>query len=168
MRPGDILGIRGTGWLSDHIVAASAPGPLSHVGICTADSPFWQITEALARVQTRPYETSVANAQGVWWLEWVNITDAQRWEMVQTALSYTAKDYGYIDILFQGADSLAGTRWFTQHFAERSLPICSMLDDICATSAGLSLGIQPNSCTPNDIWRFANRNPAIFTITKLK
>ena len=168
MKPGDLLGIRGVGWLSDHIVAASAPGPLSHVGICTADSPFLQVTEALSRVRTRPLTVSIADAKAAWSLEWVNVTDTQRWEMVQTALGYTADDYGYMDIVFQGADSLAGTRWFTQHFAERSLPICSMLDDICATSAGIVLGISAKSCTPNDIWRFANRNPTILKINQIK
>ena len=168
MKPGDILGIQGNSWLSDAIMRATGPGPLSHVGICTADSPFLQITEALAKVQTRPIEVSINQAVAAWSLEWISITISQQWEMVRKALSYSAEDYGYIDIALQGADSLAGTRWFTQKFAERRLPICSMLDDLCASSAGLSLGVTPNSCTPNDIWRFANRNPGILRITRIK
>lgn len=159
MKAGDILGIQGKGWLSDEIRALTGDGPLSHVGIITAVEPFPQVTEALTRVRTRPLDLSIADAEHAWLLEWQDIVDAQRLAMCQTALSFSADDYGYVDIGFQLLDSVFKTRWITQHFVERKLPICSLLDALAAKSADLNFGVTINSTTPNDIWTFAVQNP---------
>ncbi len=173
MRVGDLLGISGSEWLSQRIIAATqipgtSPAPLSHVGVCTADTPFEQITEALTRVVTRPLADSIAAAKAAWSLEWVDILDEQREEIAYAALAYSAKDYGYIDIAYQGLDSMFQTRWFTEHFAERKLPICSMLDAIAVTKAGLLIGLDPKSATPNDIWRYAAGHPDVLRMARLK
>jgi len=163
-KPGDIMGLRGSGWISDQICELTRPSsPIiwegvaiewSHVGIVTAVAPFVQVTEALTKVRTRPIDVSIAEAEFAWIAQLGALTDQQRAMLARKALSFSADDYGYADIGLQALDSVTRSRWFTQHFAERRFPICSMLDALDYDSIGIRLGISASSATPNDLARY--------------
>src|SRR5579883_1994692 len=152
--PGDILGVQGVGWLSEHIIEATAPGPLSHVGLIIAVQPALVI-EALTRVRTRPLARSIEDAAHAWVLQPIGLSQEQRDRIVARACTMSADSYGYADIAWQGLDALFHTRWFTAHLARKL--ICSML---VADAYGMNFGVSERSANPNDIWRYAQAYPA--------
>lgn len=168
--PGDLIGVRGSGWLSRGIIRATAPGPLSHIAIITATSPVPQTTEALFRVQTHPLSVTLDGAIQAWLMRDLALTDDDRIAMVAAIERYSADSYGYMDIGWQALDAVFQTRWFTAHLATEGQPICSMLAALGyrATSHPLDEAVSDKSITPNDCWRIWMANASRYRIIQLK
>lgn len=144
---GDIIGVQGSGWLSDHIRSATGNGPLSHVGICTADNPFPQITQALNHVVVTSWDDLLFAAKRVWILR-SPLTPEQRNVACRNALKHVGDTYAYWNILMQLADSETGSEWFTEHWDDTKHNICSQLDAVIQPA----IGLMPQNATPNDFW----------------
>lgn len=144
---GDVIGVQGIGWLSDHIRSMTGDGPLSHVGICTADSPFPQVTQALSRVVVTAWEEVLDTNAHVWILR-SPLTIEQRNVACRNAIKHTGDTYAYWNILMQLADAESGGRWFTEHWAETRDNICSQLDAVIQPE----IGLMPQNATPNDFY----------------
>ncbi len=145
---GDLLGVQGTGWLSDSIRSATGGGPLSHIAIVTAIEPFVQVTEALDRVRVRSLDDRLFDAQHVWLLK-SPLSPEDRNVACRNALKHAGDDYGYANILWQEMDELTRSRWFTEHLVNVTHDvICSELAALCEAK----LGLRPDDATPNDFW----------------
>lgn len=144
---GDVIGCQGRGWLSDNIRKLTGNGPLSHVGICTADSPFSQVTQALSRVVVTAWEEVLDANQHVWILR-SPLTPEQRNVACRNALKHTGETYAYWNILMQLADSETGSEWFSDHWDDTRRNICSQLDAVIMPDVAL----RPKDATPNDFW----------------
>jgi len=168
VQAGDILAVRGRGWLSEHILAATN-GDVSHVGMLVgAEPPI--VIEALARVATRPLEVSIAGAAKAYILHDTSLTPEQRITLVNEATGQTAKDYGYVDLALQLGDALTHTRWFTTNLTHGWLdhfPICSYLVAEAYHSLGLDFGVRDVSTTPQDIFHFAKTHKQ-FSVLEIK
>lgn len=189
IQAGDILGLRGRGFLSRGILAATGydghPSPISHVGLFLTGDPKPIVIEALSRVKTNPLSVSLADADKAYVIHDSLLTNDERSLVIETALKFSADDYGYSDIVLQGLDALTHTTWWTDNLAWnlKHSPICSYLVAVAydrvsqalsrkfavdyAVSLRLHFGQKYlQSITPADIYRYASGNKA-FTITEL-
>jgi hypothetical protein len=167
MQAGDILAIRGRGWLSRQILKATG-NTVSHVGIALS-SDF--VIEALNRVKTDILSDSIKSAEKAYVLSPLNISEQQRNEITKKAASFSADDYNYGDIALQLFDSVFKTRWFTNHLSIglQQHPICSFLVAASYSSVGLYFGsVAGDSITPADIYNFALSNPDKYMIKEIK
>jgi hypothetical protein len=156
LRVGDIIAVRSRGKLADLIVAAGK-APVSHVGLLVGlDPPI--VLEALTRVRTRPLTITLLDCTSAWLLSPRKLTPNQRRRIVDTACEFSAKTYGYGEMLLQGADAICRTRWFTEHlsFKVGCHPICSYIVAESYARDNLRFGRAPlQSVTPADIFNFA-------------
>lgn len=154
--PGDIVAVRGQGWLSDSICKAT-DSPVSHVGmIVAADPPT--IVEALAAVETHGIEVTLSQAVHVWQIRYKLLTPDEQTLLVKTANGFSGDDYGYADLALQLADAAFKTRWFCDHLAYGWLgrfPICSYVVARAYGEINITFGHQASSITPGDIYKFA-------------
>lgn len=155
---GDLLAVRGSGWLSDHICELTGGGQVSHIAVITATQPFIQVTQSLDRVRVCALEDLIDDAAHVWLLK-SPLTADERNVACRNAIKHTGETYAYWNILMQLADSETGSEWFTEHWAETRDNICSQL----ATLVEPSLGLIPKDATPNDVyaWFQVQRWPII-------
>jgi hypothetical protein len=131
---GDILAVRGRGWLSDGIAKAEygSDEPLygvTHVGLFIApgnDTSIAVDIEALRRVKTNILRVSTYEVAHAYVLHDLSLTDLQRSVILQEACTFSAADYGYIDLGAQWMDATFKTSWWTNrltgYLARR--PIC--------------------------------------------
>jgi hypothetical protein len=169
MKLASIIGIQGVGWLSDHIRAATGNGPLSHVGLCISTDGL--VIEALARVRTRFIGDTIKDARHAWLIEPLTLTEEQCLQIVAAAVKYSADDYAYINIAWQGLDALFKTIWFTKHLATRKKAICSELVGIgyeACLPTPLMFGVDDKTVSPNNIWTYASAHPNKYLIDQLK
>lgn len=167
-RVGDIVAIRGTGFLSRAILKATG-NTVSHVGMIIAASPGpTLVIEALWRVKTRPLVLSLDGAEKAYLLSDHSLEEKQRNELVFNACKFSAEDYGWWALVLQGADAIFHTTFFTDRFAwgmDRH-PICSYLVAKAYQSLGLTFGREKSrSITPADIYRFASTHPLVYSVT---
>lgn len=173
IQAGDIIGIRGKGFLSRGILAATSfdghDGVISHVGIFLTGDPQPIVIEALSRVRTNALATSIADAEKAYVIKDMTLADAQREAIKAKALTFSARSYGYYEIGLQLADALFHTTWPTDRlsFDLRSHPICSFVAAVCYGEVGLNFGKAMQSITPADIYRYASNNKA-FTIEEIQ
>ena len=156
---GDIIAIRGSGWLPDNICKATH-SEVSHVGLVIGTSPTIVI-EALWRVKTNPIAVTINNAEKVWCIRYPNLTDKNRVDLVQAALKFSADDYGGFDLVLQLADAAFKTKWFTENIGKTFLnhfPICSFLVAAAYRQIGITFSSTDWSVTPSDIMNFALLN----------
>jgi hypothetical protein len=168
MLPGDILAVRGRGWLSDNILKATG-GKVSHVGMFVSiDPPI--IIEALTRVRTRPLAASLADVEAAWSLTDHSLTTRQRQQIIEAACSFSADAYGYPELGLQLLDALTRTTWWTDRLSWtlKGHPICSFLVAAAYGTVGLNFGKLDQSVTPADIFRFAEAHPDIYGIDQTK
>jgi hypothetical protein len=163
---GDILAVRGTGWLSDGIARAEygANEPqrsATHVGLFISGSPEPIVVEALSRVRTNPLSVSLAGAQKAFVLHDLTLTDAQRLTIVNKALTFSGKDYGYLDIAAQWLDGTFSTHFWTGAMSGmlKHWPICSYVVGAAYHEIGLDFGVDSASVRPSDILTFAETHP---------
>ena len=173
--PGDILCVRGVGWLSDGIAKAEYAGfepakSATHVGIFITGSPAPIVVEALARVKTNPLLVSIASAYKAYAMHDISITDEQRQAIVNEALRFSANSYGWFDLFAQLADASFSTTWFTNRMAGmlKRWPICSYVVGSAYDKIGLNFGVDTASVRPSDILRFGLANPALYSVAQLK
>lgn len=167
-KPGDILAVRGTGFLSRGILAATGDS-VSHVGLVITADPFPIVIEALTRVMTRPLTVSIAAAEHAWLLSDSSMTDEARSAIVAAALAFSADGYGYTDIGLQLANAVGRTTWFTDHLATglNGKPICSYLVAAAYETRGRTFGQADQTTTPADIFHYAARHNQ-YVITQVK
>lgn len=171
--PGDIVGVRGVGWLSDGIIKAEygnnpPANAISHVGIVIGANPP-TVIEALNRVMTRPLSVTIADAAKAFILHDRLLTDEQRAAIVEKACTFSADDYGYADLLAQLLDAQFGTFWFTDRMSWllRHWPICSYVVAASYHVAVQDFGVTDASCKPSDIMDYAVTRP-FFDVTAIK
>lgn len=173
MLPGDILAIRGKGWLSRRILNATG-NTVSHVGIILANGSTRgsaYVIEALARVKTDKLSEAVANAKKAYLLEPLNLSDDQRQKITDAAAQFSTRRYGYAEIGLQWFDAVFKTRWFTNHlsWSLREHPICSYVVAASYASIGLTFGkVESDSITPADIYAFAVGHPDKYKVEEIK
>lgn len=163
--PGDIIAIRGRGWLADHICKATK-SEVSHVGLVIGTHPVI-VLEALLRVKTNPLARTIENSTSTWRIRDLAITEDVRERIVNDALYFSAEDYGFADLLLQLLDALMRTRFFTGKVGRlflRRFPICSFVVAEAYANAGTTFGVDPFgvdpwSATPGDIAAFCRARP---------
>lgn len=173
--PGDILAVRGAGWLSDGIAKAEygdnePTKSATHVGIFVAGSPNPVVIEALSRVKTNPLFVSISGAYHAYALHDSTLNDLQRLKVINKAMTFSADDYGYIDLISQWLDARFKTNWWTDKMAGllSHFPICSYVVGAAYDEIGLDFGIPSASLRPSDILRFALAHPTTYSVTQLK
>ena len=142
----------------------------THVGLCVSGDPFPVVIEALSRVKTNPLYVTISQALHAYALHDISLTDEQRHTIVSKALSFSADDYGYLDLLAQRLDATFSTTWWTDRMAGllNHFPICSYVVGAAYGEIGLNFGIDTASVRPSDILTFALAHPEIYTVTKIK
>jgi hypothetical protein len=175
LMPGDILCVRGSGWLSDGIASAEYGGKepaqsATHVGILIEGDPIPVVIEALNRVMTRPLSVSIAGAQKAFVLYDRSLTNAQREAVVVNACTFSSKDYGYTDLIAQWLDAKLGTFWFTNQsgWLLSHWPICSYVVAASYAAVGLDFGVDTNSVKPSDILTFAQSHPELYQVSQIR
>lgn len=156
---GDIICVRGQGWLADGIVRAeygSRPPAtaVSHVGVITAaDNLVIEVTEALTKVETHALAVTLSQCKSAWIVQHKGLTGAQRLAVVNAALEFSGDDYGYFDLLLQGADAVTRTSWFTDKLAFwlGRWPICSYVAGEAYRRIGVTFDTGVRSVKPSDI-----------------
>lgn len=157
MKPGDIVAIRGRGWLADHICQLTK-SPVSHVGLVISATPP-VVIEALKRVKTNHLDTTIQDCDKAYLFSWTGLSDGLRDEIVYKALRMSAESYGYFDLVSQMFDSVLHTRMFTRlnWWWLKRFPICSFL--VAESYSGLiDFGVPEYSITPGDIYNFCHTN----------
>ena len=172
--PGDVVGVRGVGWLSDGIVKAeygSNPpaNAISHVGIVIGANPP-TVIEALNEVKTNPLSVTIADAAKAFIIHDKVLTDEQRAAIVAKACTFSADDYGYADLLAQLLDAQFGTFWFTDRMSWllKHWPICSYVVAASYHAVGLNFGVDDASCKPSDVMNYATAHPYLYDVTAIK
>ena len=179
---GDILAVRGSGWLSDGIARAEYGDKLgkveprfsaTHVGLFLAPGNDTSIAidiEALNRVKTNVLRTSTASVIHAYVLHDISLTDIQRSTLLEVACSFSAADYGYLDLGAQWLDATFKTNWWTgwltSYLAHR--PICSYVVAAAYAAIRLDFGVADSSCRPSDIMTFASAHPELYQVTQIK
>lgn len=168
---GDILAIRGAGFLSRGILMATG-NSVSHIGLIIAAPPGpTLVIEALWRVKTRPLSLSIAGAERAYILSDHSLAPDQRETLVSNACAFSAEAYGWWDIVLQAADAIFRTTFFTDHLSWSlgSHPICSYLVAKAYESLELTFGRKKlQSITPADIFNFASNHPKLYSVTQIK
>ena len=174
---GDILCVHGQGWLSEGILKAEYGDhvPLiaaSHVGIFIAgqDTRSPIVIEALNRVRTNVLSQSISDAVHAYALHDRSLDAGQRLRILTKACTYSADDYGYIDLLAQWCDARNGSTWWTNKLGGYlgRHPICSYVVASAYEEIGLNFGITSASCKPSDILDFALKHPEIYDLITIK
>lgn len=175
---GDILAIRGRGWLADGIVKIeynNRPNQysVSHVGLFLSRGNANEIPiviEALNRVKTNLLRESINDAEHAFVLHNLSLLDWQRSSIIETACKFSTYDYGYLDLGAQWFDAVLKTSWWTNQLANylSHRPICSYVVSASYASARLNFAIEDCSCKPNDIMFFALTHPEIYQVTQIK
>lgn len=167
IKAGDILAIRGRGWISEGILKATG-NTVSHVGLVLDDDPDPIITEALYRVITHPLSVALSNCDAAYIITDLQLTDQQRHELVLRASLFSAQTYNYGAIALQLLDAAFSTRFFTRNLTTSKWPICSYLvSKTYFDIVKLDFSVDPKSCTPNDIFQFAKKS-IDFSISRIK
>lgn len=173
--PGDIIAVRGSGWLSSGIASAEYPQgepeqSATHVGLLVAGDPIPVVIEALNEVKTNPLSVTIASAKKAYALHDTSLTDAQRRAIIAKACTFSADNYGYIDLLAQWMNAKTGSTWWTDRLSGYlgRRPICSFV--VAAAyhdGVGLDFGVDDASCRPCDILNFALSHPEIYGVETL-
>lgn len=194
LQPGDIIAIRGSSWISDSIIAAEYGQvqiipyqAVSHVGLLIEGGSIPVVIEALSRVKTNALAITIANCRKAFIIRDKSLTLAQRQAIVNKALTFSADDYGYLDIIAQLIDCKFKTLWFTNHLSRllNRYPICSYVVaaaysvlnmmkfytvNLVATAhsnAGFNFGVDSANCKPSDIMNYALKHSEIFDVHEL-
>ncbi len=177
---GDILAVRGRGWLSDGIAKAEYGDHepsfgVTHVGLFIApgnDISTAIVIEALNRVTTNVLRESIDRVRRAYVLHDVSLTDLERSSMLEIACSFSTNDYGYVDIGAQYLNATFGTHWYTDNkFMAWYLDhkqICSYVVDKIYESLRRDFACTGTSCKPSDIMAFALEHPQLYRITQIK
>jgi hypothetical protein len=167
-RPGDILAVRGSSWLSKRILAATG-NTVSHVALVVCASPFPVVIEAVDRVKTDDLDTCLSGAEAAWLLSDRTLTDAERAQVVHRALTFTAALYGGYQLPLQELDELTQTRFFTHYLNPWAdvFPICSGLVADGYEVVNRRFGVPDHSTRPSDIWLWAQANASTYATTKV-
>lgn len=156
---GDVIGVQGTGFVSDSIRSLTGHGPWSHVAAVVATQPFIMVIEALSPcVVVRSWEDRLADAPHLWIMK-PPLTEDDRVDACRRLLKYDGHPYAYGNIADQLLDAMSGTEWFTEHWVsiKSTEVICSELIAIGEEK----LGLRADDTTPNDIygWGLTERWP---------
>jgi hypothetical protein len=171
IQAGDILAVRGSDWLSDGIALAEYGNnepviSATHVGIFVAGDPIPVVIEALNEVKTNPLAVSLAGAKKAYVIHDDSLTMEQRQIIIATACTFSAKNYGYIDIAAQGLDAVTHTLWFTDELGGylKHYPICSycIAEAYDAKGVDLHFGITDANIRPSDIVNFVLEHPNLY------
>lgn len=176
LAPGDIICVRGRNWLSDGIAKAEygdkePAQSATHVGLLVAGDPIPVVIEALDEVKTNPLSVTIQNAAKAYALHDESLTMAQRIAIIAKACTFSAANYGYIDLLAQWMNARTGSNWWTDRLSGylSHRPICSFV--VAAAyhdGARLTFGIDDSSCKPSDILSFAIAHPELYTLSTLR
>ena len=173
---GDILAVRGKGWLSRQILKATG-NTVSHVGVVLAatkedDPRYVFVIEALTRVRTRILAESIADAEKAYILSPIGLSPEVRQGIAIVAASFSADDYNYADIAYQLGNAVFHTTWFTDHLNYGLLdrvPICCYVALKAYVTYGLTFGRESiNTLTPGDMYCFARGNPDKYLVAEIK
>lgn len=173
---GDIICVRGAGWLSDGIAKAEYPKgeptgqSATHVGLFIAGDPWPIVIEALNRVKTNPLYVTISQALHAYALHDESLDDRERAAIVAKACTFSADDYGYLDLLAQRLDATFSTTWWTDRMGGllSHFPICSYVVGAAYQEVGLNFGVDTASVRPSDILSFALYHSEIYTVTRIK
>lgn len=157
-KAGDILAVRGTGFLSKGILRLTG-NTVSHVGLVISDNPVVLVLEALNRVKTDTIEESLKDVENAYLFRPLNVDETDINTIIRAASKASTNSYGWFSLGLQLADILFRTRLFTDHIYNDRHPICSYLVAEAYGAAGLTFGkLLYQSITPADIFNFAKIN----------
>lgn len=163
---GDIIAVRGTRLLSRMIETAS--GFVSHVGLVTSIEPVMVTQAIMPSVATLSLKDTLALVDHAYVLQPLTIPVTDLAAIVAYARSKVGEGYDYLDLLWQAANKISRSQWFTQHLASNKLVICSELVARAFGSRGYAFGVARRSATPAEILNFALDHPSLYVVSPIK
>lgn len=178
--PCDIFFTRGYSLLSRLIrIGEKHPGDwnvvINHTGIVVEEGTISTacVIEARSRVlkhtlwsayHTQPDLVSIYRPLG--------LTDEQRGIIVNKALDYKDRTYGYLKIFTNSLDFFSGGHYIFRRLTnDDNYPICSWVVSHAYSKVDLTFGCPPGQATPDDIWDYckghSNKYEKIFDLQKI-
>jgi hypothetical protein len=182
LKPCDIVTVRGEGWLSRQILAATAcpgepPSEVSHVGVVVEAGTL--STAVLQEAVWKVRRTTIADAygpgvdgqSGIAIFRPLTLGDDERAAILARAAATAGRMYGFGKIALQLLDSLAGRVAGREVYAFRHLglspwPICSGNLADCFMAAGLGFGVEAGRATPDDVWDWCVAHPRHYELIR--
>lgn len=95
-----------------------------------------------------------------------------KYTVAVTALEYEGKKYGHVKLVAHFLDWCLGGRYVFRRLARMDdYPICSWVVAYAADSVGWDFGVEPNGCSPDDVYDHWYANPdkyhLVHTLRKL-
>lgn len=136
---------------------------VNHTGILVSSGKFEiaDAVEALSRVRKHTLYHQYHNTSNkVEIFRPIGLTDEQQKLIVDKALSYVDKKYGYLKIVAHMMDYFIGEKYvFRRLVNSDNYPICSWLVAHAYKAADLNFGCDPGMANPDDIWDFCCKHP---------
>lgn len=164
LKTGDIVGVRGTGFVSKAIIRASSthdkPARISHVDLCVKDGPLSQaslVGATRGKVRLHRIDEYDRDVSFIVYRP-TNISEIDLNSIAQRMVKRVGEGYGYFDIILHLLDSFRGTSFFRKLTTDRT-PICSGLVAEEYQRSGYSFGISSRLVQPTHIDYFCVGNP---------
>lgn len=165
IQAGDVICVRGKGWLSDKIRALTrhigeSRTQISHVAIGVDEDT---VVEALSKVRQGGLQTdgdvAIFRPKG--------LTPDEIAVIVKDAKSYVGRSYGYIKIAAHALDwLLQGAYVFRRLTQVDNYPICSWVVAKAYAAAGHTFGVDAGAASPDDIWDYVTKHPEQFHMVR--
>lgn len=164
---GDVFCTKGTSFLARAIRFLSrgwgeARTEVNHVGIVVQGGPptagaRGAITiDAMSRVLWRPL---IEQKSPCIVFRPLNLTEEELDIIVEKALSYRARRYGYVKIATHFLDWCLGGAYVFRHLTQSDrYPICSWVIAQAYAEADKTFGVKPGQAQPDDIYDFCMEN----------
>jgi len=168
LQPCDIFFTRGNGLFSKLIrLGEKTPGDLisivNHTGIITEPGTIKtaNVIEALWKVEHHTLWSQYHNKKDeVAIFRPIGIDDEQKTIIVNKALDYEGRNYGWLKIATHAGDFFIGGHYFFRRLTDDDkYPICSWVVAHSYGKAGLHFGCDPGQANPDDIWDYCINHP---------
>lgn len=102
----------------------------------------------------------------------LSLTDEQKSLIVNKALDYEGRDYGWLKIATHALDCFTGGHYIFRRMTNSdNYPICSWVVAHAYSKAGLTFGCDPGQANPDDIWDYCmshqDKYQLIFNLQKV-
>lgn len=168
LQPSDIFFTRGYGLFSRLIrLGEKNPGDLisiiNHTGISTESGTLKtaNVIEALWKVEHHTlWEQYNGKRDEVAIFRPLFLNDEEKKIIVNKALDYKGRDYGWLKIVTHAADFFfGGTYLFRRITNDDKYPICSWVVAHAYGKVGYHFGCDPGQANPDDIWDYCINHP---------
>lgn len=126
---------------------------LTTYGLKIPESQLGQlcVVEASLKVQVRLLKERLEEESEITLARCLRLTRSNRESVVRTALGFVGQRYGVLRLLRYGWDILTNTKGVRKMALD--MMVCSYLVAFAYAVVGISFGVTPRECTPEDIAR---------------